>query len=234
MLRYSVCMSRSETQDVEVLRELHHRVKNNLQVICSLLRLQAGYLTDETAREMFKCSEERVRSLALIHEELFGDSGLSSVQFDLYIVKLVGQLVKSYRVGVEMKDVEFQLESLCLPVDQAVPCGLLVNELVSNGLKYGHRRGAHPYLGVRLGRQAGSVVLEVADHGDGFSPEVDFAKPKTLGLRLVQSLAAQLGGSVSLDRHGRTAVRVAFKERPQSSQSNSSSPDRPSSITAAA
>lgn len=227
-------MSRSETQDVEVLRELHHRVKNNLQVICSLLRLQAGYLTDETAREMFKCSEERVRSLALIHEELVGANGLSSVQFDLYIVKLVGQLVKSYRVGVALEDVDFQLESVRLAVDQAVPCGLLMNELVSNGLKYGHRQGAPSYLGVRLGRQAGSVVLEVVDHGDGFSPEVDFAKPKTLGLRLVQSLAAQLGGAVSLEPHGGTAVRVAFKERPQSSQNKSSGSDQPSSITAAA
>ncbi len=217
-----------------MLRELHHRVKNNLQVICSLLRLQAGYLQDETARSMFKCSEERVRSLALIHEELVGDNGLSSVQFDLYIVKLVGQLVKSYRVGVDLEDVEFKLERLRLPVDQAVPCGLLMNELVSNGLKYGHRDGAFPYLGVRLGRQAGSVVLEVVDHGNGFSPDIDFSKPKTLGLRLVQSLASQLGGAVSLERGEGSSVRVAFKERSQSIEVKANDLDQPSSATAAA
>ena len=217
-----------------MLRELHHRVKNNLQVICSLLRLQAGYLTDETAREMFKSSEERVRSLALIHEELVGDNGLSSVQFDLYIVKLVGQLVKSYRVGVALEDVVFQLESVRLPVEQAVPCGLLMNELVSNGLKYGHRDGAPPYLGVRLGRHAGRVVLEVLDHGKGFSPEFDFSKPKTLGLRLVQSLAAQVGGAVSLERGEGSSVRVAFKERPQSIEVKANDPDQSTSVTAAA
>ena len=227
-------MNRAETQDAGVLRELHHRVKNNLQVICSLLRLQSNYVADETARSMFKSSEERVRTLALIHEELVGDDGLSFVQFDLYIVKLVGQLVRSYRVGVSLEQVEFELERVRLPDEQAIPCGLLVNELVSNGLKYGRRRDGSQHLAVRLRRQAGSVLLEVADRGDGFSPDVDFLKPKTLGLKLVQSLAAQLGGAVSLENRDGSIVRLAFKEGSQAIEGRAASSDQDSAITAAA
>lgn len=227
-------MTRSETNDAGVLRELHHRVKNNLQVICSLLRLQSNYVADETARSMFKSSEERVRTLALIHEELVGDDGLSFVQFDLYIVKLVGQLVRSYRVGVSLEQVEFELESVRLPVEQAIPCGLLVNEIVSNGLKYGRRVDGSQHLAVRLRRQAGSVLLEVADRGNGFAPDVDFLKPKTLGLKLVQSLAVQLGGAVSLESRDGSSVRLAFKEQPQAIEGRAASSDQDSALTAAA
>ena len=195
----------------DVIRQLHHRVKNNLQVICSLLRLQANYAGDSPTKGMFKSSEERVRSMALVHEKLCGMDDPSRVQFDGYISDLVGQLLTSYRTTATPVEVDLDLEQLRLPVEQAVPCGLLVNELVSNSLKHAQDSDTGGYLGVSLQNRDGLVTLEVRDRGPGLPEEFDPAQPKTLGLKVVQALSRQLGANVAFEGNGGATIRIQFK-----------------------
>lgn len=204
-------MSSNQESNSDVIRQLHHRVKNNLQVICSLLRLQSNYLSDEATRGMFKSSEERVRSMALVHEKLCGTNDPSTVQFDEYITELVEQLLKSYPNKASSVKVDLQLEGIRLPVEQAVPCGLLVNELVANSLKHAQGDEGEGFLGVSMHRLKGNIKLEVRDQGPGLPEGFDLSRPQGLGLRVVQALARQLGATLAVERDGGTTFRVEFK-----------------------
>ena len=204
-------MGKVTDHEQQLLKQLHHRVKNNLQVICSLLRLQSNYSQDEAIRAMFRNSEERVRSMALIHEKLCGNQDPSSVQFDEYVSSLVDQLLKSYPSKEKPVRVELQLESIRLPIEQAVPCGLIINELVTNSLKYGCRNEGAPYLGVRLRRSDDEIELEVRDNGPGLPDGFDISKPKSLGIRVVQALSRQLAASFSVESSMGTTFRLRFR-----------------------
>ena len=194
----------------QVLKQLHHRVKNNLQVICSLLRLQSHYISEEPTRAMFKESEQRVRSLAMIHERLCTAADPSAVQFDQYAEELVRELVKSYCRGHRDVTKDLHLESVRLPIEQAVPCGLVLNELVTNALKYGQREGSIPYVGVLLRESDGVIELKVFDRGPGLGQNANFDAPATLGLRVVQALARQLGGTLSVETQNGTVIGLQF------------------------
>ncbi|OGR36026.1 MAG: hypothetical protein A2051_02670 [Desulfovibrionales bacterium GWA2_65_9] len=177
-----------------LLKEIHHRVKNNLQIISSLLFLQAEYVIEPLDRTMFEESQKRISAMALVHEELYGSNDLSSVSMGDYVPRLVERVVASSDVSVQ---VEFDVEDMRLPVTRSIPCGLVLNEMVMNAVKHAFRNGRQGRLRVSLARRGGQVELAVEDNGPGLPPDFDLESPATLGLTLISSLARQLAGSVT-------------------------------------
>ncbi len=194
-----------------LLKEIHHRVKNNLQVVSSLLNLQARGIGDEETRRFFKESQHRVHSMALIHEQLYESEDLSRIDFPSYIGQLVAYLFRAYGVSLSRVGLKTRIENLNFEVDVAVPCGLIINELVSNSLKYGFPEGRQGEI--RIDFQQGpkdQITLAVGDNGVGFPPGVNLLNTRTLGLRLVRSLAQQLGGHAELKSRSGTQVKIQF------------------------
>ncbi|MDH7559361.1 MAG: PAS domain S-box protein [bacterium] len=194
-----------------LLKEIHHRVKNNMQVISSMLRLQAGYLSDPQALEVFQECQNRVRSMALIHESLYQSGNLARVGFADYVRRLASQLFQTYRVKADGVELQVDVEDIYLGVDTAIPCGLIANELITNSLRHAFPDGRGGLVTVGLHRENGRYVLRVADDGIGFPKDIDFRNTDSLGLQLVNTLAGQLEGSVELVDNGKgTEFRVAF------------------------
>ena len=194
-----------------LLKEIHHRVKNNLQVVSSLLGLQSRALNDEQTRKMFQESQNRVHSMALLHECLYQSNNLSQVDFPDYIRQLASHLFHSYGVHAERIHLRTNLDSLYLTLDAAVPCGLIVNELVSNSLKYAFPDGREGEVRIELHEHAdGMARLMVADDGIGLRSDIDWATARSLGLRLVRTLAEQLGAAVEIKSDGGTKVQLTF------------------------
>ncbi len=194
-----------------LLREIHHRVKNNLQIICSLLSLQARYIKDGRDTEMLKESQDRIRSMALTHEKLYQSENLANIDSREYITDLVYSLFQSYDMTEEIT-LTMDVEDVSLGIDAAVPCGLIINELVSNALKYAFpdRKGEMTVLFHAVG---GVYELVVKDDGVGMPEDIDFRNTNTLGLRLVTLLAeGQLDGRVRLFRNGGTEFHITFRE----------------------
>jgi PAS domain S-box-containing protein len=193
-----------------LLKEVHHRVKNNLQVVSSLLGLQARVIADPVTRKQFEESQYRIQSMALLHETLYQSDNLASIDFSEYIRRLAEQLFRSYGSSRHVQ-LRIELAELHFHVDAAVPCGLIVNELMSNALKYAFPRGKHGVIRVQLGEvRPGEAELVVADNGVGIPAGVDWSTARTLGLRLVRTLAEQIQGKVELDRSLGTCFRVNF------------------------
>lgn len=174
-----------------LLKEIHHRVKNNLQVISSLLQLQAGCIVDDEVRRVFEESQGRIRSMALVHEKLYRGKDLIHIDFGDYVQDLVSALIGSYRESASRLQVEVQAEAVQLSVDQAVPCGLILNELISNAFKHGFPDGRPGRILVRLTGGAG-IELSVQDDGVGWPSAFKPTESSSLGLRLVHILARQL------------------------------------------
>jgi len=204
---------RASLREKEVLlQEIHHRVKNNLQVVSSLLSLQSRGVLDEETRQKFKESQNRVHSMALIHEQLYQSPSLSQINYPQYIRQLAAHLFRSYRVSSSRVELQTHIDHVRLSVDAAVPCGLIINELVSNSLKYGFPNGRGGVIRIEMRRQPdGRTTLTVADNGVGLPAEVGFWSTQTLGLRLVGTLVKQLEGNVEVERSEGTTVRVTFQ-----------------------
>ncbi|MGD2247632.1 MAG: histidine kinase N-terminal 7TM domain-containing protein [Candidatus Methanofastidiosia archaeon] len=200
---------KSSLKEKEVLlREIHHRVKNNLQIVSSLLNLQSSYIKDDKYKEMFRDSQSRIRSMGLIHEKLYQSKDLARIDLEEYIKTLVHDLVRSY--GAHAVTIVTEIEDISLDVDTAIPCGLIINELVSNSLKHAFPHGKGK-VSVSIHFVNGDVELVVSDDGIGM-PDIDFKTTETLGLRLVNILADdQLGGEVALEKNGGTTFYVRFK-----------------------
>ena len=196
-----------------LLKEIHHRVKNNLQVISSLLKLQSGYIEDERYAEMFKDSQERVKSMALVHEKLYQSEDLARIDFAGYIESMVQELRRSYRSERAGIGIKTEIEGIRLGVDYAIPCGLIINELVSNSLKHAFPDGKGGEVKIAM-QQVGrdEVELEVSDNGIGLLEGVDVRNAESLGLRLVSILSEeQLRGKMELDRTEGTKFRIRFR-----------------------
>jgi two-component sensor histidine kinase len=195
-----------------LLKEIHHRVKNNLQVISALLDLQAGYTEDGPAAEMFRESRNRVRSMALVHERLYRSPDLARVDFADYIDSLVRHLFQTYRANGTGIRLELDISpEVGLPLDTAVPCALLVNELVSNCFKHAFTGEREGVLGIVLRALAGDrLLLCVADDGVGLPEGVQLESSETFGLQLVVMLMKQLKGTVEILRTGGTTFRLTF------------------------
>jgi two-component sensor histidine kinase len=232
-----VCIVRDITEQVQaeehvktslrekevLLQEIHHRVKNNMQVISSLLALQAGYTTDEMVDQMFRESQNRIRSMALVHEQLYRSKDLARIDFSKYMNELGSNLMQSYRTAVGRVSLEIQARPVNLDIDTAIPCGLIINELVSNALKH-----AFP------GNRTGKIVVElrsddtelhtiiVRDNGVGFPKELNVYKTETLGLQLVVSLTSQLNATIGVQQGDGTMfeIRLGSHVKPPKRGSN--------------
>ena len=196
-----------------LLREVHHRVKNNLQVIYSLLRLQSKSVTDPKALELFQDSQARVKAMALLHETLYQSQDLSRIDMAGYISKLTGQLVMFYGISPNNIRLRLNIAPVSLGIDTAITCGLLINELVSNSLKYAFPNGRTGEVAVHLLPDShGSHVLTVSDNGVGLPSTFEVAKVKSLGWQLVPMLVEQLTGTFELHRDAGTTVTLTFSE----------------------
>jgi two-component sensor histidine kinase len=202
---------RASLEEKEVLlKEIHHRVKNNLQIVSSMLNLQMGQITDPQARVLFQESQSRVRSIALFHEKLYQSKDLARVDIAGYLKGLTTGLFATYGANPNQVAFSMHVEDISLGVDAALSCGLIVNELISNSLKHAFPQGRHGAISIELHAAGSRVVLEVADDGVGFPPGVDLRNPDTLGLRLISILAEQVRGTIVLDRSAGTRVVMSF------------------------
>ncbi|MBN1865603.1 MAG: ATP-binding protein, partial [Victivallales bacterium] len=190
-----------------MLREIHHRVKNNLQVISSLLSLQSSYLQDEKAKEMFQNSMDRVSAMADVHTMLYQSKDLARIDFKDFIKDLVGRLQQSYGSRVE---IHVDVPDVSLTIETSIPCGLILNELVSNALKHAFPEGRGGEIHIGMTTAGDQFVLKVQDNGIGFSTSVDFKHPRSLGLELVRLLVEQLHGAIELDPEGGAAFTISF------------------------
>jgi len=204
---------RSSLADREtLLKELHHRVKNNMQVISSLLNLQSKYVKDEQMSTIFVESQNRIRLIALLHEKLYESKDLARIHFGEYIRSLVAYLFSIYRVNRDVVKVEINTEDIFLDIATAMPCALIINELVSNSLKHAFPDNREGEIHVDFYyRKDNEFILVVSDNGIGF-PELDFRDTKTMGFQLVTTLVDQLQGTIELDRNGETTFRIIFKK----------------------
>ncbi len=205
---------RASLREKEVLlKEIHHRVKNNLQVMSSLLYLQSKNIKDIETLEMFQDSQSRVRSMALVHEKLYQSQDLARIDFAEYVRSLASYLFRSYGVNANVIRLKISVDDVFLGVDTAIPCGLIINELVSNCLK-------HAFPGGRVGEihielrvdDEGQFALMISDNGIGFPKELDFRDTGSLGLQLVNTLVGQLESTIELDRSVGTKFKITFTE----------------------
>ncbi|MFN2454112.1 MAG: PAS domain S-box protein [Pyrinomonadaceae bacterium] len=196
-----------------LLKEIHHRVKNNLQVISSLLSLQSKNIRDERALAVLKESGNRVRSMALIHEKLYRSENLAKIDFAAYVRNLTANLFRSYGVNADTVRLRIEIENILLGIDMALPCGLIINELVSNSLKYAFPadREGEVCVGLYTPRR-NEFVLTVGDNGVGFPPDVNYRNAESLGLQLVNTLTDQLNGALELRNGVGTAFEIRFTE----------------------
>ncbi len=196
-----------------MLKEIHHRVKNNLQVISSLLHMQSRGVDDARAVALFQESEQRVLSMALIHESLYRSSDLSRVAFAPYLEELARILVRSLRVEGGELVLRFDLAPVELTVETAVPCALVANELLTNAVKHAFPGSARGSIELSLRREEGRVTLSVRDDGVGLPPGLEPERSRSLGLRLVRALAGQLHGEARFERASPgTVATLTFDE----------------------
>jgi PAS domain S-box-containing protein len=198
-----------------LLREIHHRVKNNLQIISSLLNLQAGQFRDEQALEMFRDTQHRVRSMALIHEHLYRSGTLSRIDMAKYLQALASHLFHAYGAGARRIRLAMTADPIPLSVDVAVPCGLIATELLTNALKYAYTQGQDGEIRVALHDGPDHrVMLTVADDGVGLPDALDLRATPTLGLQLVTTLTEQLGATLEVERGRGTAFTLRLNGQP--------------------
>lgn len=210
-----------------LLREIHHRVKNNLQIISSLLSLQSSYINDDEALNIFTESQNRVKSMAMIHEKLYKSDCLMKINFGDYVDDLTESLFYNYKISPNMIKMHKKIDNIFFDVNTSIPCGLIINELVTNCLKH-----AFPWfktskslkessqdlefgkykVDIELKPDGENYILTIADNGVGFPDDIDFKETDSLGLQLVNNLVEQLDGTITLDRNDGTKFIIVFKE----------------------
>lgn len=215
------------------MREIHHRIKNNLQIVSSLLSLQADKFKDREVIDAFRESENRVISMSIIHEELHKSEDTTNIDFAAYLRKLTSELLYSYRVGNEKVRLFLDVDHLFLGIDTAIPLGIILNELFSNSLKYAFPKGAEGEIRISLCRQPeapepdsthcgnskadsdaySSFTLVYSDNGGRFPENIDFKNPETLGLQLVNALVEQLDGTIELEKGEETKFTIKFDDK---------------------
>jgi len=194
-----------------LLKEIHHRVKNNMQIISSLLSLQSHHITDPELLDMFKDSQTRIKSMALVHEKLYQSEDFANINFKEYIKILATHVLQSHGVDTETIALTIDADSISLGIDAAIPCGLIINELVSNSVKHAFPDGEGE-IKITFHALDGNIELIVSDTGVGIPDDIDFTTTDSLGLSLVTLLAEeQLNGKISLDRSRGTAFCITFK-----------------------
>lgn len=197
-----------------LLREIHHRVKNNLQIIISLFNLQTSYVSDENAYKALKEGQDRIKSMALIHERFYQTDGLSKIDFDDYIKRLAENLMQSFKVSQSQVALNIQSDKISLDIDTAVPCGLIINEIVSNSLKHAFKDGRKGEISIRLNQtEVDTFRLEIGDNGIGMPEGFTLESSDSLGIQLIQALTDQLEGTMKVENNPGYGVKyiINFK-----------------------
>lgn len=197
-----------------LLAEIHHRVKNNLQIISSLLALQANLVADRSVRDVLEDSKNRIRSIALIHEQIYRSNDFAQIDFRDYIQALTASLLKNHSAAALRISISTDERPIFLRMDKALPCSLIINELVTNCLKHAFPSKTEDEIRIGFHRgEFGGYVLTVADNGRGFPDDLDFRSTRSLGLQLVVNLAeVQLQGTIEMGYGGGTEFRILFPE----------------------
>ena len=193
-----------------LLKEIHHRVKNNLQIIISLLNLQTGYIKDEVTLKAVKDGQSRVRSMALVHEKFYQSDELSEIDFAEYIEKLCHFIYQSYGDKTDRIHLQISGDKIGLDMDTAMPCGLLVNEIVSNSYKYAFPNQETGSIQIDFKKIDNKIILFIKDNGVGFPEEYDLEKGESLGMQLIQALTSQLDGELVVSRENGTSFKISF------------------------
>jgi PAS domain S-box-containing protein len=204
-------LKKSLAEKEVLLKEIHHRVKNNMQIISSLLRIQAASTKNDKTREVFRALQGRIRSMSLLYEMQYKSKDLTKVDLAEYIRSLTTNLISIYRDNIRVINLKLDVKDVYLELKRAVPCGLIITELVSNSLKHAFSRLEKGEIEVKMHPNSGKkYILTVRDSGKGFPEELDFRKTESFGLKLVVDLIEQLNGSIELDRTRGTAFKVVF------------------------
>jgi PAS domain S-box-containing protein len=193
-----------------LLKEVHHRVKNNLQIISSLLNLQSVGVEDPRYLEMIRDSQNRIKSMALVHELLYKSKDLSNIDISEYLYSLIRNISRSYSHTSGSVAIRTEIEKIDMDIDNAVPVGIIVTELVSNAYKYAFLEGRAGEISVELRREAEKIVLTVSDNGIGLPEGFEIGKTGTLGLQLVEMLTQQIEGELEIEGGGRTVFRISI------------------------
>ncbi len=196
-----------------LLSEIHHRVKNNMQIISSLLNLQSRQIEDDYVSELFQDAQNRIRALAILHERLYRSEDFQYIDFQQYIQDIAHTLFRSYTTGMDRVNIDIHAAELSVGMDMAIPCGLILSELISNSMKHAFPGNQNGSIVIRIdkARSDGYLQMTFKDDGVGFPETVDFNRPRTLGLKLIRILARQLGGSVELGQSAGTKYRILMK-----------------------
>lgn len=197
-----------------LLKEIHHRVKNNLQVVSSMLKIQSEYSQDKKTIDMFQESQNRVRSIALIHEMLYQSKNLSEIDFSEYIQPITANLMRTYGVDPARIRLNINVQGVFMDLDRAIPCGLIINELFSNVLKHAFPEGRQGEVQIDLFQESSQeFTLLIRDNGVGLPRGMDFKNTDSLGLQLVNALVDQLGGAIVFEGQVGTTFRITFHNR---------------------
>jgi len=203
-------LSESLKEKETLLQEVHHRVKNNLQIISSILNLQASYLKDDNSLKILTESQNRIKSMSFIHESLYINNNFRYIDFRDYIKSLTSNLMQSYSLAPDKIDFVSNVSNIQLSLDQAIPCGLILNELISNSLKYAFPNGEKGTITLNITEEESKVTLELNDNGVGIPADFDVEKSESLGLQLVFILVEQLDGIVQINSDNGSNFLINF------------------------
>ncbi|MEW6011374.1 MAG: sensor histidine kinase [Euryarchaeota archaeon] len=212
LVKKNIQLEKALEEKEMLLKEIHHRVKNNLMVISSLLSLQSRYIKDKKALAVFKESQNRAKSMALIHEKLYRSTDLKRIDFGEYIRTFSAELYHSIVGDPRQVKLELNVEHVMLDINTSIPLGLIVNELITNSMKYAFPPGTEGKIKIDFYPQDDYFILNVSDDGIGIPEEVDIENTKSLGLQLVNSLTEQINGQLTVNRKDPTEFKIKFQE----------------------
>ncbi len=204
-------ISSSLLEKETLLREIHHRAKNNLQVISSIFSLQSGLIESEQMREVFQESQERIQAIALVHEELYQSEGINFIDFSDYLHTLIDRLKKIKEITNSSISIELQVEDIRIPYDLAIPCGLIAFETISNALKHAFPDKENGTIRIICKKnQANHLFMRISDDGVSIPENIDINDTKTLGFQLITALAQQIQGLINVDRRSGTSIEIVI------------------------
>jgi len=195
-----------------LLKEVHHRVKNNMQIISSILKMQQRQVDDHQLKEALEESQNRIRSMALVHENLYRNENLAKILFSNYVKSMAGNLARSYTDSNNNIHLKFDIEDVYMPLDTGIPCGLIINELLSNSFKYAFPEKNSGVIKIQfknIGQN--NYEMEVSDNGVGINGGIDIENTKSLGMKIVTKLVQQIEGNLKYDFSNGTKFKITFK-----------------------
>lgn len=195
-----------------LMKEVHHRVKNNMQIISSLLNMQSHYLKDPDDKILFQSSKERIYTMALIHEKLYKSDNLARIDFKDYTLSLMDAVKRSYDISGKIS-LHYDLDNFDLDIDTAIPCGLILNEVVTNSYKYAFDENQKGNISIVIKEKTGKYYIEIRDDGKGFETEKSMKSSESLGIKLIDALVRQLSGSYTLHSDNGTLFKMTFENK---------------------